>query len=372
VTRLALVTWRLPQADLPRLERVRERLSHLAEAAEVFTFATCQRCLACTTAEEPRQAAEGLAETIGLAGGERHTGVDALAHLARVAASLDALVPGEDQVPAQFRQALDEAADELPPDLHERLQRARAIARQARDAGDLTGHESRSILALAAPLLPDEGPLGVVGTGTIARELVETSSGARELHVVSRQRDRARELAGDGARAWAREAFLADPPALAGLVLCTRSTEGPVLTEARARALDRARPASDPLPVVDLGVPRNAEPNLATDPRLQVSTLADLARRKAADVDPDPQIEKARRALEQALERERRKRRTADLDERVVALREHLAQDLARLTEDLEGPPEEALEAWIDQAHGRLAHTSQRHLEAALRGEAPP
>lgn len=370
--RLALATWRLTHAGLARVEQARQAAGQADEAPDVFTLATCQRVLACTLAEDPSQAAGRLAETYGPAGGERYTGPDALAHLARVAASLDSLVPGEDQVPNQFREELDRREADLDPALLERLQRVRFLARKARDEGGLAGHEGRSVVDLAERVLPEEGPLAVVGTGTIARRALEALDEGRPVHVVSRSTERAAELADDDARAWSRAAFLADPPALRGLVLSTRAPDEPIVDAEAGRRLAEASPASDALAVVDLGVPRNADPELQRLANLRLRTLEDLARVARTSPLEDPKIDDARQALEAALAAERRRRRGRRLDERVVALREQLARELDELADDIEALDEDARQAWIRRAHGRLAHTSQRHLEAALRRDPPP
>jgi glutamyl-tRNA reductase len=365
VRQLALVTWRLPQADLPRLEQARQTLDDVAKRPDVFVLTTCQRALACTLAGDPHEAVDALAEDAGLADGERYAGDEALAHLARVAASLDAMVPGEDQVSSQFRQRLADEEDPLDAALLDRLQRVRAIARQARDAGGLTGHESRSIVDLAAPSIP-EGPLGVLGTGTIAGEVADRFDG-RPLHAASRSRARAREIADEAAHAWSRAAFLAGPPRLAALVLSTRAPEGPIVDEAAARRLAQTRVGEAPLPIVDLGVPRNAAPAVTGVAGVHLVTVEDLARRARCSPRSDERVNQTRAALQQALQAERRRRRRRRFDERVVALREQLADDLAALAEGTED-----LEAEIDSVHGSLAHTAQRHLEAALQGDPPP
>lgn len=363
--RLALLTWRLPHVGLARLEDSRATADGLAGRSDVFAFATCQRTIVCTLSRQPREVLDELGEERP-AGAERYVGEEAFAHLARVAASLEALAPGEDQVPAQFSRALDEAEDELEPELLDRLQRVRALAREARDAGDLCGHASRSVLDLADPLLPQTGPVAVVGTGQIAREAVERLAD-RGVHVVSRERARAVELV-DADRAWTRAAFLAGPPPLAGLVLSTCTDEEPVVDEAAIQRLVQARHGSGPLRVLDLGVPRNADPAIAWRDDVDVATMADLAYQARCRKTCDPQVEAARQALSEALARERRRRRRRQLDERVVRLRRALAEELEPLAEELPEDEDERLE----RANKDLAHTAQRHLEAAIHGEPPP
>lgn len=368
---LALVTWRLPQTTLPRLERAREAVQDAEESPDIFTLTTCQRALACTVGDEPSQAATRLAENLDAPGGEQLTSWHALRHLARVAASLEALVPGEDQVPAQFRQALHDQGDALATPVRRQLERVRALSRKARDAGELAGHQSRSLIDLVLPLVPDRGSCAVVGTGTIADEALRRLSGSHELHVVSRSRNRARERAGSPQRAWTREAFFDQPPRLEVLLLATRNNEEVVLPPEKARRVADA--GNGELVVVDLGVPRNAAPAVRRLDGLRVhdlEALARVARNRRAD---SARIQQTHQALEDALARERRRRSLQSRKQRIVALREELATEVQALAAQLPEPVgEDDLEAWRRQAHGRLAHVSQRHLEAALEGDDPP
>lgn len=370
--RLALLTVRLEHAGMARLEEARRAVDELEDRDDVFAFTTCQRTLACSLAEDPTERAGRLAAELDLAEAERFTGLDAFAHLAAVAASLEALVPGEDQVPCQFREALADAEDRLATPLVDRLREVRSVARQARDAGDLQGHRDGSVADLAVPLLPDEGPIAVLGTGTIARELVDRLDERRPVHVVSRSRQRAVELAGDPDRAWNRRAFLSRPPPVDGLVLSTRTPEEPLLDGPRAQRLADARSSEEPLAVVDLAAPRNADPALRRHQDVRLADLEDLAHRARARPREDERIRAARAELERALTRRRRRRRTRTSDERVVALRQALADELTHLADELALADGDEEPTWLDDLHGRLAHTSQRHLEAALQGDPPP
>lgn len=374
---LALATWRLPHVPLADLEAAREALDEHPPASTVFTLATCQRVLLAAQAapeDDPGALATALAETLGVPGAERRTGLDALAHLARVASSLDAIVPGEDQAPAQVRQAIREQREDLESEMAGTLDRVLAIAKRARDAAGLTGERVTSLADAALPMIPDDHAVTLVGTGDIATAVANTLPADRLAHVVSRQPDRAAALAPDPDRVLTRERLLDDPPPIEALVLASNARRGPVIDADRLEPLTRHRDADGPLWIVDLGVPRNADPRLATRPEVEIRTLEDLARADRGRLLDDPRIATARQALADALDRERRRLQRRHLDDRIVALREALEDTLATLADDLddEAPLDEAtLDRFVHRAHGRLAHVAQTHLEAAVRGDRP-
>ena len=124
-----------------------------------------------------------LAAHVPLAQLEPHlvtlTGEDAILHLVRVAAGLDSLVVGEDQIRGQVRAALNAAmaAAPLPPPLTGILERALKAARSIRLESPLGQHPSIAVagvdLALRGPelkdRLPHELPVLVLGAGSMAR-----------------------------------------------------------------------------------------------------------------------------------------------------------------------------------------------------------
>lgn len=378
---LALATWRLPQTQVEDLEAAHRHVGDLGP--DVFELTTCQRVILCTQAgpgDEALERARALAEGVDVPGGERLAGFEAFRHLVTVAASLDALLPGEDQVPAQVRRAVDEQAEAIDPGLHRILQRVLATARSVRDEAGLAGHRSAPLAELAVERIPDEGPVAVWGTGTFA-EATLAALPEREVHVVSRDPDRAAELAGDPARAWSRDAILAGPPRLDGLVCCTRSPDGRVLSRADVEALLVARrqpegsPSPRPLKIVDLGVPRNVDPAVDGTSGLMLESMATLARLSRGRARADERIRAARDALEDALARERRRHWKAHSADRITALREDLSDEIQELVAELAGASSEleddALERWTGRVHGRVAHTAQEHLLSAMRGEDP-
>ncbi len=382
---LALVTWRLPHATLEDLERAQDALDEDGVLAPldvpVFRMNTCQRVLLAAQdpdAETPETLAEALAGTVGVPGAERFCGFQALRHLTEVAASLDALVPGEDQVPGQFRRAVGSQAGQarLTGSLHGTLQRVTAMARTVRADSGLQGQASRSLADLAKPMIPDDARVALVGTGQMARAARESLGAGRVRHVVSRDEERARELAGGDARAWDRGQFTTAPPAVDAIVLCTRARHTPVLEVSTAqRLLDARGPRDDPLLVVDMGLPRNADPSIATLAGLDLRTLGDLARVARGRLLEDEHVARARRVLERVLQRERARQAKKRLEGHITALRSSVDEEVQALVDELaEAHPQldqDTLDHVARQARGRLAHACQEHLIQAAHGEDP-
>src|SRR5262249_38327078 len=103
-----------------------------------------------------------------------HRDEQAIGHLFRVAAGLESLVPGEDQILGQVRDAYQAAAGRgvLGPILHAAFQRALRAAKRARDEAGL-GRGKLSVASLAVDLARDvfdrfdDKTVLVIGAGTM-------------------------------------------------------------------------------------------------------------------------------------------------------------------------------------------------------------
>ncbi len=192
--------------------------------------------------------------------GYAFAGEAALEHLCRVAASLDALNPGEDQIMGQVREAFEAArrAGRVGPITSFAFQQALRIAKRVRREISLAPAQT-SLFSLARPefeaRLPKPARVAVVGLGEMGR-LAARSLAANsdlELWLVNRTEARAEELSLElGARYMALEAFLSTPPMLEGLVVAT-----PVKHLIGAGFMQK-QPALRA--IVDLGLPPNVDP----------------------------------------------------------------------------------------------------------------
>ncbi len=196
------------------------------------------------------------------------TDADAMEHLFAVAAGLDSLVPGEDQIVSQVKAAWNRsvragASGGLLAGLVETALRA---AKQVRSETDIAaGRVSIASVGLES-LTRRLGDLGgktvlSIGAGKMNRLLLKqlATHGAGPLLVSNRSADRARTLA--EACGGIAMPFDQLPAALvrADAVVCSTASDAPILSR---RAVSRAMSERNdrPLVLLDLAVPRDVEP----------------------------------------------------------------------------------------------------------------
>ncbi len=240
-----------------------ERSSRMAEAGleEHVAIVTCNRWdLVGTLARGARVADARRALTPP--GQERpyaYIADGALEQLTRVAASLDSLNPGEDQIMKQVREAYAraQAAGTTGPTTSFAFDTALRVAKRVRREVALAPVNT-SLFSLARPdleaLLTPGTSVAVLGAGAMGSLAARSLAGLRgvELIVVNRDAERGRHLAdGVGARFLGLAEYLRDPPPTTALVCATPAAQ---LVDAvvlgRLPALRLA---------VDLGVPRNVD-----------------------------------------------------------------------------------------------------------------
>lgn len=237
-------------------------ISTLAE--EWVPILTCNRCevvLALKEGLSLEQVRQALIPP-QLPRGYAYLGEAALEHLARVAASLDSVNPGEDQIMRQVRQAFEAAqnAGSVGPLTRFAFQNALKVARRVRREVALAPANT-SLFSLARPaleaLLPQPARVAVVGTGemgSLAARSLAALPGI-ELWLVNRTPEKAQALAGSlGARFMSLHDFLKHPPQLDALVTAT-PVEG-LLGTGFFQKQPRLKAA------VDLGMPRNIAPEV--------------------------------------------------------------------------------------------------------------
>lgn len=328
---------------------------------EVVPITTCNRAelvLALTDGVELEEVRRSLIPP-SLPRGYAFAGEAALEHLCRVAASLDSLNPGEDQIMQQVRAAFEAArqAGTVGPVTGFAFQQALRIAKRVRREIPLAPAHT-SLFSLARPeleaRLPRPARVAVVGTGEMGRLAARSLATLPdlELWLVNRTESKAQTLAQElGARFMALEAFLQHPPALEGLVTAT-----PV-EHLISRSFLQKQP--NLRVIVDLGLPPNV--NASALPG-HPPTLIDLA-------------------WMQRLGEMRRRRLQADLARAELVVQEELEQALANWSERVLGPAiaqmREAYRRTLQQTVGellepemveRLAHRFAHFPARGLRG----
>jgi glutamyl-tRNA reductase len=302
--RLAIDAERRPKALAGLLD-----LEHVHEAVIV---STCNRVEVYTAISRFHGAAADvrrfLADLHGLAVGEfAHHLYDyyeerAVQHLFAVAAGVDSMVVGEAQILGQVREAFQAARDErtVGPVLSALFSRAIKVGRRARsETGIAAGVRSTVTVGLRVAAGQLDGLAGrrvlLVGAGGVARLAGRAlrEAGAGELVVANRTPAAGAALARslDG-RAVPLDR-VADELALADLVVAaTAGTSPTVTTGAVSAAL--ARRASGPLVVLDLGVPRDVEPEVRSLPGVVLADLDALRAVLETDDGPRREVERVR------------------------------------------------------------------------------
>ena len=223
------------------------------------------------------------------------TGRLALVHLVRVAAGLDSLVIGEEQIRGQIRDALRaaETAGELPATLRGVFQRVSESARRIRGSTRLGQLPSLAAAGVhAASRLVAEGTLRdqlvvVFGAGVMARAAAEAvlPLGAHLL-VINRTPAHAEALVNHlGARA--RSGALDEVPAAlarASLAIGATASRRPVLDLATVQAALAQRERREPLVLLDIAMPRDIDPRARMLDGVCLVDMDDLERDCPLDV----------------------------------------------------------------------------------------
>lgn len=198
----------------------------------------------------------------------RHAGPEAVRHLFRVASGVDSMLLGEAEILGQVREAYNRALENgsTGPVLNRLFQGALEVGKRARAETEI-GARPMSV-ALAGVKLAERifGELKghralIVGAGAVAEQVVEhlRQRGIGELHVVNRSFARAQELArrmGGEASDWANFEKLLDQP---DIIVTSVSGSEHVLTRLVVERAMAAR-SGRAMFVIDLGVPRNVDP----------------------------------------------------------------------------------------------------------------
>jgi glutamyl-tRNA reductase len=266
-------------------------------------LSTCNRVEVYAWVEGPSRPAIGkLTRALAKAGNIRpadlrphlvaRTGSQAVLHLVRVAAGLDSLVVGEDQIRGQVRDALRraEAAGQLPAQLRGVFHRAAQAVRQVRAETQLGHHPSIATAGIhVASRLPEVGDLSqgasvvVLGAGVMAKAAARhlaVELGARVV-LLNRTPSHA-ELVAAEIPAPLRVGALSDATLIeelrdaALLIGATASREPVVSIDLLERAV--AARGGRPLVVLDIAVPRDVDPGARQVEGVRLVDLDDLER----------------------------------------------------------------------------------------------
>jgi len=223
----------------------------------------------------------------------------AVAHVFSVAAGLDSMVVGESQVLGQVRQALHRAQEQgtVGPSLNALFQQALRVGKRGHAETGID-RTAPSIVSTALDRAEESlGPLDrqrvlVVGAGAMARMtvLALAARGVRDVRVANRTAERSERLAEavDGrAVPWTS---VSEELAHVDLVVTCTGATGVVISAGSVERAVAARPVGRPYVLVDLALPHDVDPAVASLPgvtRIDLTALADtlLTGHDAADVE---------------------------------------------------------------------------------------
>jgi glutamyl-tRNA reductase len=275
-----------------RIAAALHELAALPSVSEVAILSTCNRTeLYCGLEDDHVEAlSEWLAHFHALDPAQirphlySFPDADAVRHLLRVAGGLDSMILGEPQILGQMKQAYQNARDAgtLDAALKRLFQHTFAVAKQIRT--DTSIGKNPVSVAFAAVSLARQIFSGfeqhtalLIGAG----ETIELT--ARHLHeqhlgrmiIANRTPERAHQLAsrfnGYGIGLEEMPAHLAE----ADIIICATGAVQPILTREMVKPVLRQR-KHRPVFMVDLAIPRNIDPDVATLDDIYLYTVDDL------------------------------------------------------------------------------------------------
>ncbi|SFB85015.1 glutamyl-tRNA reductase [Halobiforma haloterrestris] len=363
-------------------------LCSLPEIDEAYVLSTCNRVEAYVVGPDAAVGRAALEEFFAGVDDDAivRTGHDeSLRHLLRVAAGLESVVLGEDQIMGQVRDAYEDArnAGGIGPMLDPAVTKAIHVGERARTETEINeGVVSLGSAAtrLAAKERDLEGAAAlVVGAGEMGRLAARSlaDAGVAELSVANRTLARAEALAdklasdagadedGDtGTSALSLESVPSAAPE-ADIVVAATGSDEPVIEPGHLSDSEPTAQAEADVErvVVDLGQPRDVAPAAADLPTVAVYDLDDLesvterTRRQRAE---------AAREVEEIVEREfdllLEQYKRARADEAIAAMYEsaerikqrELEKALSRLDDDLSPSQREVVESMADTLVSQL------------------
>jgi glutamyl-tRNA reductase len=372
----------LEQADIEEETATVGRLLD-GPAREAFALRTCNRAEAYVvtdTATEGRAALAGVVGDVPPDSVRWLTHEEALEHLLRIAAGVESLVVGEDQILGQVRDAFENArtAGGIGPMLEEGVTKAIRVGERTRSETPIN-EGVVSLGSAAVELAERHRELGdatalVVGAGEMgtlaARSLAPR---VERLVVANRTRGRAERLAADidDGSDVAAIGLGALPAALAAADVAVSATGSPETLVDR----DTLATAGETF-VVDIARPRDVAPAAADLPGTVVRDLDDLeAVTEATERRREAAVEQAEAIVEEELERLLQQYKRKRADEVIAAMyesaervkSEEIDTALGRLeaTGEVTDEQREVVESLADALVGQLLAPPTRSLRDA-------
>jgi glutamyl-tRNA reductase len=355
--------------------------------AEAFVVSTCNRVEVYADVDRFHGGVTAICELLA-----RHCGMSpheltpylyvhyeerAVSHLLTVAAGLDSMVVGEDQILGQVRSAVKLAAEHGTAGrvLGALGRLALRTGKRAR-AETAIGRAGLSLLSAAVELAAGRSGTDalagrrvlIVGAGSMSALAAATAarSGAASIAVANRTKEHAERVASSVGTATTTVSGLADLPAAlaaADVVVSCTGAAGPVITVEVASGALAARTAPGPLLIMDLAMPRDTEPGVADLPGVVLIGMDQLREHASAIAGDD--VAAVRAILEAELAGYQSAMDAARVAPTVVALRAKAAKvvdaELARLagrlsSDDLSGHALDEIAQTVRRVVDKLLH----------------
>lgn len=313
-------------------------------------------------------------------------GQAAVEHVFSVASGLDSLVLGEPQILGQLKDAYRAALDQgvTGPYLNRLLQTAFSVAKRVRTETRI-GASAVSVASAAVSMARtvfeafEQHTALLVGAGetiALAARHLHTH-GLRRMIIANRSIERAQELAREfDAFAIGLDALDTHLPE-ADILISSTASPTPIITHETVRAALRAR-RRRPMFMVDIAVPRDIDPKVATLEDVYLFTIDDL--RNVVNENLESRREAARDAgalIAAEIAAFEQQQKTLDAVPTIRQLRNDADLLRAQTTEQAQRmltagrDPREVVEFLATTLTNRLLHgPSQRLREAAERGDA--
>ncbi len=306
---------------------------HVTEATVI---STCNRVEIYTEVDRFHGSVETLSRLLVERAGETteamlphlyvHYDDGAVSHLFQVAAGLDSMAVGEGQILGQTREALrlGQEMGTVGPALNVLFQQALRVGKRSRAE---TGIDQVAPSLVSAALDRSDEAVGavagknvvVVGAGAMAGLATATVArlGAARIRVVNRTAGRADRLATEyGARAVALEDLRGELGAADILITCTGAS-GTLISR---DMLVESRTEGRPLSVIDIALPHDVDPSVASLPGVTLIGLPQLAD-ALHDSEVGREVVEVRRIVGEEVTSFLAARRQASVTPTVVALR---------------------------------------------------
>ncbi|WP_020107822.1 glutamyl-tRNA reductase [Nocardia sp. 348MFTsu5.1] len=347
--------------DRPKLI---DELLESSQISEAMIVSTCNRVEIYAVVDAFHPALEAVGEVMG-----RHSGMSVnemtryayvryseavVEHLFSVAAGLDSMVVGEQQILGQIRSsyASADANRSAGRVLHEFAQQALRVGKRVHSETGLDRagasvvsvslDRARAVLGrdIESAVVLGAGAMGALAAAHLAR------AGVSDLALVNRTHEKAQHLAGNVIKNHGVDARavpmddLTDALADADVLVTCTGTIGAVVGVGQVHSALAKRTARSPLVICDLGLPRNVDPAAGRLPNVHIIDIEGLRgdeATKAADADETA----AREIVLAELADYMTNQRQAEVTPTVTALRQRAAEvveaEILRLESRLPG-----------------------------------